>query len=51
LARGAEFLTEPKEHGPEIRAYIRDPDGQSDRGRPNRRPSRVSRPQRDAVVG
>ena len=26
-ARGAEFLTEPKDHGFEIRAYIRDPDG------------------------
>jgi lactoylglutathione lyase len=26
-ARGAEFLTEPKDHGHEIRAYIRDPDG------------------------
>ena len=26
-ARGAEFLTEPKDHGVEIRAYIRDPDG------------------------
>lgn len=26
-ARGAEFLTEPKDHGQEIRAYIRDPDG------------------------
>ena len=26
-ARGAEFLTEPKEHAHEIRAYIRDPDG------------------------
>ena len=26
-ARGAEFLTEPKDHGPEIRAYLRDPDG------------------------
>jgi lactoylglutathione lyase len=26
-AKGAEFLTEPKAHGPEIRAYIRDPDG------------------------
>ena len=25
-ARGAEFLTEPKEHAHEIRAYIRDPD-------------------------
>jgi len=27
LAKGAEFLTEPKDHGREIRAYIRDPDG------------------------
>ena len=26
-ARGAEFLTEPKTHTSEIRAYIRDPDG------------------------
>src|SRR5258708_5968139 len=26
-ARGAEVLTEPKDHGREIRAYIRDPDG------------------------
>ena len=26
-AKGAEFLTEPKDHGQEIRAYIRDPDG------------------------
>jgi lactoylglutathione lyase len=26
-ARGAKFLTEPKDHGFEIRAYIRDPDG------------------------
>jgi predicted enzyme related to lactoylglutathione lyase len=26
-ARGAEFLTEPKQHRTEIRAYIRDPDG------------------------
>jgi lactoylglutathione lyase len=26
-ARGAEFLTEPKDHAAEIRAYIRDPDG------------------------
>lgn len=25
-ARGAEFLTEPKDHGREIRCYIRDPD-------------------------
>ena len=27
LAKGAEFLTEPKDHGQEIRAYFRDPDG------------------------
>lgn len=26
-ARGAEFLTEPKDHGREIRCYFRDPDG------------------------
>ena len=26
-ARGAQFLTEPKEHASEFRAYIRDPDG------------------------
>lgn len=26
-ARGAEFITEPKDHVAEIRAYIRDPDG------------------------
>jgi catechol 2,3-dioxygenase-like lactoylglutathione lyase family enzyme len=26
-AKGATFLTEPKDHGVEIRAYIRDPDG------------------------
>jgi lactoylglutathione lyase len=26
-ARGAQFLTEPKVHAAEIRAYIRDPDG------------------------
>ena len=26
-AKGAEFLTEPMDRGPEIRAYIRDPDG------------------------
>ena len=26
-ALGAKFLTEPKDHGQEIRAYIRDPDG------------------------
>jgi catechol 2,3-dioxygenase-like lactoylglutathione lyase family enzyme len=27
LSRGADFLTEPKDHGREIRAYLRDPDG------------------------
>ena len=26
-AKGAAFLTEPKDHGREIRAYVRDPDG------------------------
>jgi len=26
-ARGAEFLTEPKDHGTEIRCYMKDPDG------------------------
>jgi catechol 2,3-dioxygenase-like lactoylglutathione lyase family enzyme len=26
-AKGAEFLTEPKDHGQEIRGYLRDPDG------------------------
>jgi catechol 2,3-dioxygenase-like lactoylglutathione lyase family enzyme len=26
-AKGAQFLTEPKDHGVEIRAYVRDPDG------------------------
>jgi catechol 2,3-dioxygenase-like lactoylglutathione lyase family enzyme len=26
-ARGAQFLTEPKDHGHEIRCYLRDPDG------------------------
>jgi lactoylglutathione lyase len=26
-SKGAEFLTEPKDHGREIRAYVRDPDG------------------------
>jgi lactoylglutathione lyase len=26
LKKGAEFLTEPKDHGGEIRAYVRDPD-------------------------
>jgi len=27
LAKGVKFLTEPKDHGREIRAYVRDPDG------------------------
>ena len=26
-SRGAEFITEPKDHGVEIRCYMRDPDG------------------------
>ena len=26
-ARGAQFLTEPKDHEHEIRCYLRDPDG------------------------
>jgi len=26
-AKGVTFLTEPKDHGQEIRAYVRDPDG------------------------
>ena len=26
-ARGADFLTEPKDHGQEIRCYLKDPDG------------------------
>ena len=26
-AKGVEFLTEPKDHGREIRAYVHDPDG------------------------
>ena len=26
-SKGIEFLTEPKDHGREIRAYVRDPDG------------------------
>ena len=43
-ARGAEFLTEPKQHTSEIRCYIRDPDGhlievgQSTAAPPGRRP-------------
>lgn len=27
VAKGASFLTPPKDHGREIRAYVRDPDG------------------------
>jgi lactoylglutathione lyase len=27
LSKGAEFLTEPKDHSAEIRCYMRDPDG------------------------
>jgi lactoylglutathione lyase len=27
LSKGADFLTEPKDHGREVRAYLRDPDG------------------------
>jgi hypothetical protein len=27
LSKDADFLTEPKDHGREIRAYLRDPDG------------------------
>jgi lactoylglutathione lyase len=39
-ARGAEFLTEPKDHGREIRAYIRDPDGHLiEVGQSTRRPA------------
>jgi lactoylglutathione lyase len=34
-AKGAQFLTEPKDHAREIRAYIRDPDGHPDRSRPD----------------
>ena len=26
-SKGAEFLTEPKDHASEIRCYMRDPDG------------------------
>lgn len=26
-SRGAKFITEPKDHGLEIRCYMRDPDG------------------------
>jgi len=26
-SRGAEFITEPKDHGVELRCYMRDPDG------------------------
>ena len=40
-ARGAEFLTEPKVHEREIRAYIRDPDGHLiEVGQTTTRPSR-----------
>ncbi|TMG31490.1 MAG: VOC family protein [Chloroflexi bacterium] len=39
-AKGAKFLTEPKEHANEIRAYIRDPDGHLiEVGQLTRRPS------------
>jgi lactoylglutathione lyase len=39
-AQGAEFRTEPKDHGREIRAYIRDPDGHLiDVGQATARPS------------
>jgi lactoylglutathione lyase len=39
-ARGAKFLTEPKQHANEIRAYIRDPDGHLiEVGQLTRRPS------------
>ncbi len=43
-ARGATFLTEPKDHGYEIRAYIRDPDGhliEVARPRERRPPGRI----------
>jgi lactoylglutathione lyase len=39
-SRGAKFLTEPKQHANEIRAYIRDPDGHLiEVGQLTRRPS------------
>jgi catechol 2,3-dioxygenase-like lactoylglutathione lyase family enzyme len=39
-AKGATFLTEPKDHGVEIRAYIRDPDGHLiEVGQTTRRPA------------
>jgi lactoylglutathione lyase len=39
-AKGAKFLTEPKQHANEIRAYIRDPDGHLiEVGQLTRRPS------------
>jgi lactoylglutathione lyase len=39
-AKGAKFLTEPKQHTNEIRAYIRDPDGHLiEVGQLTRRPS------------
>ena len=37
-ARGAHFLTPPKQHQYEIRCYIRDPDGLPDRGGADHRP-------------
>ena len=37
-ARGAQFLTPPKQHQYEIRCYIRDPDGHLIEGRTNHRP-------------
>jgi lactoylglutathione lyase len=43
-AKGAEFLTEPKDHGREIRAYIRDPDGHLiEVGQTAARPSRLTK--------
>jgi lactoylglutathione lyase len=43
-AKGAEFLTVPKDHGREIRAYIRDPDGHLiEVGQPAAGPSRLIR--------
>jgi len=41
-ARGAQFLTKPKDHGAEIRAYIRDPDGHLIEVGQSRRPVRSS---------
>ena len=37
-ARGAQFLTPPKQHPYETRCYIRDPDGSPDRGGADHRP-------------